>query len=242
MKILFLFAVAAMLSVLLVLQPEHIPVPIQEFSERAQITTSSAGFVMAYADEYGIALGKTCKTMLINGIPGCPSYEELDIVFPDNTHYALGQLMPIDGIIQRGPSIYAHPENYYKYSSENIIWLDPPENVRKRIKVITIEPSLPEYKIGAESKKMDDYNVTFGKDRYINANCSEIKITAENWLFMTGDAMNLLKHNCDLSYSTFNATVTISLQKSWQDISTSAKWKHDKWIQESLINCKIRGC
>jgi len=199
-------------------------------------------FSFAYADEYGIVLGKTCKTMLINDIPGCPSYEELDVVFPDNTYYALGQLIPIDGIIQRGPPIYAHPEQFYKYSKETIIWLDPPEEVRKRIKVITIEPSLPPYKIGADSKKMDDYNIKFGKDRYINANCSEIKITAKNWLFHTGDAMNLLKHNCDLSVSNFDATISYNFTKSWQDISTSAKYKHDKWVKESLINCKTRGC
>lgn len=197
---------------------------------------------LAYADQYGIQLGKTCKTMLINNIPGCPSYEELDVVFPDNTYYALGELTLIDGIIQRGPPIYKVPENYYRYSTENIIWLDPPAEVQKRIKMITIEPSLPPYKIGDQSKKMDDYNITFGKDRYINENCSEIKITAVNWLFMTGDAMNLLKHNCDMSYSTFDATISYNFTKSYQDISTSSKYKHDRWVAESLLNCKVRGC
>lgn len=197
---------------------------------------------IAYADEYGIRIGNTCLIMLINNIAGCPSYEELDVVFPDNTNPALGQLVLIDGIIQRGPAQYSKPEQFYRYHTNDIIWLDPPESVRKKIKMITIEPSLPEYKIGKESKTMDDYNITFGKDRYINANCSEIKITAKNWLFMTGDAMNLLKHNCDLSYSTFNATTTLKFEKSYQDISTSAKYKHDKWVKESLINCKVKGC
>jgi len=180
--------------------------------------------------------------MLINNIPGCPSYEELDVVFPDNTNPALGQLIPIDGIMQRGPSVYLHPEQFYKYSKETIIWLDPPEEVRKRIKIISIEPSLPPYKIGAESIQMNDYNIKFGKDRYINANCSEIKITAVNWLFMTGDAMNLLKHKCDLSVSTFDATISYNFTKSYQDISTSAKYKHDEWVKKSLIDCKTRGC
>ena len=197
---------------------------------------------LAYADEYGISLGNTCIIMLKNNIPGCPSYEELDVVFPDNTNPALGKLVEIDGIIQRDQPQFLHPEQFYRYYTGDIIWLDPPEDVRKRIKVITIEPSLPEYKIGKESKQMDDYNITFGKDRYINANCSEIKITAKNWLFMTGDAMNLLKHDCDLSYSTFNATVMIKFEKSYQDISTSMKYKHDKWVAESLLKCKVKGC
>lgn len=197
---------------------------------------------LVYADQYGIMLGNTCKTMLANSIPGCPSYEELNIVFPDTTSPSVGSLELIDGIIQRGKSQLSHPEQFYKYSIKDIIWLDPPEQVRKKIKIISIEPSLPEYKIGAESKKMDDYNIKFGKDRYINANCSEIKITAKNWLFMTGDAMNLLKHNCDLSYSTFNATRVLKFEKSYQDISTSAKFIHDKWVKESMEKCKTKGC
>lgn len=196
-----------------------------------------AAFEYAYAEQYGISLGKTCKTMLKNNITGCPSLEEISIPFPDNTNPKLGQLKIIDGILQREQSKLLHPERFYTYYTGSILWLDPPEEVRKRIKVVTIEPSLPEYKIGAESKQMDDYNITFGKDRYINANCSEIKITAKNWLFMVGDAMNLLKHKCDLSVSTFNATKTFNFVKSYQDISTSAKYKHDKWVKESLVNC-----
>ena len=195
---------------------------------------------LAYADQYGISLGNTCKIMLANSIPGCPSYEELSIPFPDNTSPSVGSLEMIDGIIQRGKSHLSHPEQFYKYSTLDIIWLDPPESVRKTIKMITIEPSLPEYKIGAESKKLDDYTLSFGKDRYINANCSEIKITAKNWLFMVGDAMNLLKHNCDLSVSTFNATKVIKFEKSYQDISTSAKFIHDQWVKESLEKCKVK--
>lgn len=197
---------------------------------------------IAYADQYGIMLGKTCKTMLINDISGCPSYEELNVVFPDNTDFRLGQLVEIDGIMQRDMPIFLHPEEFYRYSNQDIIWLDPPEEVRSRIKMVVIEPSLPPYKIGDESIRMDDYSIKFGKDRYINKKCTEIKITAKDWLFMTGDAMNLLKHGCDLSYSTFDATISYNFTKSYQDISTSAKYIHDKWVKESLISCKVRGC
>ena len=198
--------------------------------------------IPVFADQYGIQLGTTCITMLKNNIPGCPSYEELDVVFPDNTYYALGELQLIDGIIQRGPPLYKGVENFYNYHNGTVTWLDPPEPVRKKIKMVTIEPSLPPYKIKTESTQMDDYNIKFGKDRYINANCSEIKITAKNWLFMVGDAMNLLKHGCDLTVSNFDATISYNFTKSYQDISTSAKYKHDKWVAESLIKCKVKGC
>lgn len=197
---------------------------------------------LAHADQYGIMLGKTCKTMLKNNMTGCPSYEDLMVLFPDNTNQkAVGQLKTIDGIIQRGTPQYKHPEKYYTYHNGTITWLDPPETVRKEIKMIVIESSLPEYKT-EKSNKVDDYTISFGKDRYINKNCSEVKITARSWLFMVSDAMNLLKHNCDSSISTFNATTMIKLSKSYQDVATSYKWNHDKWLKENLLKCKVKGC
>lgn len=187
---------------------------------------------LAHADQYGISLGKTCKTMIKQNMTGCPTYEMLSGPFPDNTDKkAVGEFKTINGFLQRDHPQYKHPEKYYTYHKGDITWLDPPEDVRKTIKMITIEASLPEYKIGEESNKMNDYNIKFGKDRYINQNCSEIKITARNWLFMTGDAMNLLKHDCDLSVSNFNATTILKFQKSYQNIATSNKYKLDNFVK-----------
>ena len=199
---------------------------------------------MAYADQWGISLSNTCITMLTNNLTtNCPTYDEIMILFPDTTNQEkVGKFENIDGIYQRGKSQLQNPIEFYRYSASNILWIDPPVNVRDKIKMIYIEPSLPEYKIGAESKKMDDYNISFGKDRYINPNCSESKITAKNWVYLTGDTINVLKHKCDLSVSAFSGIVTMNFVKSYQDISTSFKYIHDKWVKESLIACKNKGC
>jgi hypothetical protein len=200
-------------------------------------------FSTAYADQYGIALSNACLTMLKNGIAGCPSYVEIMTLFPDKTNPAVsGKFIEKDGIIQRGSPNMTNSWNYYKFSAEPVLHIDPVGDSRSRIKMIYIEASIPEYKIGVESLKMDDYTISFQKDRYINPNCSEIKVTAKNWVFLTGDSINILKHGCDLSVSQFDGTVTKSFARSYQDISTSFKWKHDLWVKENLIKCKIKGC
>ena len=200
---------------------------------------------MAYADtqQYGIALSGTCLTMLKNNIPGCPSYPEIMVLFPDKTMPEIsGKFIEKDGIYQRETAPKLNPWNYYRqFSTEPILWIDPPGDTRSRIKMIYIESSIPEYKTN-DSFKMDDYTISFQKDRWINENCSEIKITAKNWVFLTGDSINVIKNNCDLSVSQFDGTVKKEFVKSYQDISTSFKWKHDNWVKENLIKCKVKGC
>lgn len=187
----------------------------------------------AYPEQYGIALSKTCMTMLKNNIPtDCPTYDKLMILFPDNTEQGtVGEFKIIDGVTQRDKPNIIHVERFYDRHAETITWIDPPNDVFNRIRMIVIEPSLPAYKTGDESLIMDDYNVSFAKDRYISPNCGEARITAENWLFLTGDTMNLLKHNCDPAYTSFNGTVTLQFVKSYQDLATSNKYKLDEMVK-----------
>lgn len=187
----------------------------------------------AISDQYGIVLSSICIRMLSNNITtNCPSYEEIMVLFPDTTNQnALGEFQEIDGIIQRGKPNLLHPERYYDRSDGSVMWIDPPNEVRKRIKMIYLEPSLPPYKTGEESLIMNDYNVSFQRDRYITPNCGEAKITAENWVFLLGDTMNFLKHNCDPAFTAFDGTVTFEFKKSYQNIATSSKYKIDEMVK-----------
>ena len=193
------------------------------------------GILEAHAtpEQYGIAYSRTCHQMLVNQInTDCPKPEELLALFPDTTDQrAVGKLVLIDGIIQRAKPSIIKVERFYDRSEGSVMWFDPPNDVRMRIKMIFIEPSLPAYKTGDESIKMDDYNVSFAKDRYITPNCGEAKISAKNWMFLLGDTMNLLKHDCDPAFTSFNGTVTLQFAKSYQDLATSNKYKLDEMVK-----------
>lgn len=199
---------------------------------------------LAYADQYGIDLSRTCLAMISNSIESdCPTYEQINTLFPDTTNpNVAGGFKIIDGIYQREQPPMLNPWRYYYYAAEPVIWVDPPSDAKSRLIMITIESSLPEYKTGDESNKMDDYTVSFQKDRWVSEKCKEAKITAKTWVYLTGDTLNYMKNNCSKNFTSFDGTVTLEFAKSYQDISTSFKYIHDKWVKESLINCKVRGC
>lgn len=165
------------------------------------------------------------------------------MLFPDTTNPKIsGDFKLIDGIYQRDTPPVKNPWRFYYYSTEPVLWIDPPSDARSRLIMITIESSLPEYKTGDESNKMNDYNITFQKDRWVDSKCKDAKITSKTWVFLTGDTLNYLKHGCDPSFTSFDGTVKKEFVKSYQDITTSFKWKHDTWVAENLIKCKNKGC
>ena len=198
----------------------------------------------ATTPQYGIALSRTCLSMISNGIESdCPTYQEINTLFPDTTNPDIaGKFKLIEGIYQRDTPPVKNPWRFYYYSIEPVLWVDPPSDARSRLIMITIESSLPEYKIGDESNKMNDYNVSFQKDRWVDDKCKEAKVTAKTWVYLIGDTLNYLKHNCDKAFTSFDGTVKKEFVKSYQDISTSYKWFYDNWVKTNMEDCKKKGC
>ena len=198
----------------------------------------------SFASHYshiGVTLSRTCLSMISNNYTTtCPTYDELGAIFPDSTNKVIsGGFEYSDGIYQRvsGMAKTNHFE-YYRYHEGTTLWIDPPGDIRGKIQLITIEPSLPEYKITGVSYNVINGTIQTGHDRYVNPNCSEIIISSENWLFLVGDTMNLLNHDCDMSHSNFDHIKQKVLDKTDMDIITSYKYKLDKWIAESKDRCR----
>ena len=200
-------------------------------------------FGTAYAElksaspQYGVALSKNCVTMLTNNMKtNCPTYDQILNVFPDNTNKKIsGDFKKIDGITQREKPPVPNNWFWYYHAKNATFWVDPPSEVRNRINMIIIEASLPEYKT-KDSKSMNDYNISFGKDLYIGSNCKESRITAANWLILLPDVLNVAKNNCDLSLLKWNGTTVKTFTKSFQDRSTSAKYQDEKYKQDAKKN------
>ncbi len=195
----------------------------------------SFSFLEAHAlpEQYGIAYSKPCIIMLQNNMTTfCPKSEYVLALFPDTTNQNIvGKLVEKDGIIQRGKPNVIFAERYYDRSGGTVMWWDPPNEVRKKIKMIYLEPSLPPYKTGDESLKMNDYNVSFKHMRYVTPNCGEAKISSQDWFFLLGDTMNYLKHNCDPAFTSFDETVTLQFVKSYQNLEHSNKYKLDQMVK-----------
>lgn len=188
--------------------------------------------VDAYAINYdvGIVLSKTCIAMIKNNITStCPTYEEILVLFPDNTVQEIsGKFIFKDGFLQRDHTNYKNHFRFYTYQP-NTIWIDPPGDIVGRIATITIEPSLPEYLLKPlEMKNNTQYTA---HSRWVDAKCYRSTITATDWVFLTGDTISYMMHNCDPAFTNFNNIKEKYLGSLPQDIVTSNKYKLDQMVK-----------
>lgn len=194
----------------------------------------------AYAD-YGINLSNTCLTMLKNNIStNCPNYEQILTLFPDSSNKKIsGGFIYKEGILQRQEPQYEHHWENYRYDeNKDRLWIDPPGDVLNKIKLITITSNDFTYKI--QDQKITNNSLLVGQGRYISINCSQAIITAKNWIFLLGDTMQTMKKNCIPGSSNFDEIKILSWEKTKHDITTSYKWKLDKWIKESKEKCRVK--
>lgn len=197
-------------------------------------------------DHYGIVISNSCITMHKNNIEtDCPNYEELMVLFPDTSNREISGDFVYDedtDFLHRNDSQLDRHFEYYRYysydDSPSIVWIDPPGNIRDKISLITIQPTLPEYKIPGSSNVMVFNTIYTGQDRWIDTKCKSATLTAENWIALLGDTMRVFKNGCDYSYSHFNDVKTTVFEKTPIDITTSYKYQLEKWIAETKIKCK----
>lgn len=181
--------------------------------------------------DVGITLSKTCIIMIKNNMTtNCPTYEAILALFPDNTNQNIsGKFVYKDGYLQRDTTNYINHFKFYTYQPVTT-WVDPPGDILGRIATITIEPRLPEYLIQA-SQKMVNNTITVGHSRYVNDLCYQSTITADDWIFLTGDTLNYMFHNCDPTFTTFDNLKSKYLGQSYQDMTTSNKYKLDEFVK-----------
>lgn len=191
---------------------------------------------LVYAENVGIMLSNTCKTMIKNNITtNCPTNEELLLLFPDQSnHEVSGQFENVHGIYQRNNKQLDNHFRYYDFDNKPRLWIDPPSDILEKIKVIIITSNDFVYPIS--KGKITNSTIELGQSRYIDK-CHTATITANNWYFLTGDTIQTLLLNCAEGSSNFNEVKIIKFAQTHHDITTSAKYKLEKRIQEIKENC-----
>lgn len=196
---------------------------------------------LAYAqpDHIGIQLSGTCRAMIINDIPGCPTYEEILTLHPDTTDKRVSGHFDYsdNGFYERqkhefGKNLW----KYYIWDEGTMIWVDPPGSMKDRVRLIVIEPSLPEYK--TKQTTIDNKTLAIGFDRWHNPNCSKTVMSAKDWVFLLGDTINFVKHNCNPEFTNFDPIKYLKWEEREFDRTTTYKYKLDKFIAEAKERCK----
>lgn len=208
------------------------------------ILFSAVGIIPADAEknrDIGIDTSKKCKLMIENNLDTtCPTVEQILALFPDTSpKEQMGGFKIIDGMLQREPTKYGI-ESYSKYMrglpEKDRMWINPPGEVRPYLTMITIESNFVDYPI-PQSYSMSNGTLSMGTKRYVNFGCTEIILNAKDWIFLTGDSIILAQNNCDPNFTNFDHIKKFYFEKSFQDITTSYKYKLDKWIAESKVRC-----
>lgn len=182
-----------------------------------------------------IQLSQTCTTMHKNNITStCPTYEDLVNLGWDTSLYGTGEFGYNDnGYYERGDSPYHDVHELYRYDDYHII-IDPPTEISSRSKLIIISPSLPVYiPLGGYDKVNNSRELS--KDRYVQQ-CNTATITSENWEFLISDTIYYLRNGCN--HTNFSSDFVEYDYVSSMDRTTSQKYKHDTWLEESLEKCK----
>lgn len=209
------------------------------------IVAIGAGIIPQIAAEnYGIRLDNTCKTMLINNISSnCPSYEDIITLFPDTSNRKItGEFGYHNGIYQRLPTKLINSFEYYRFWNTTLLFIDPPSNTNDRIRIIEIKANLGEYKLpGSGTYDPKNHSLTLGVGRYIDS-CRTAYVDSSNWVFLVGDSINHMKANCSPESTTYVDRITTSLNRTVHDIRDSYKWKLTQWQNESIERCGHKIC
>ena len=197
------------------------------------------------AENFGIVLDNTCKTMLKNNISSnCPTYEDIITLFPDTSKQDVsGKFQYHNGFYQRGPTKFIDSFEYYRFGDRPILFVDPPMETATRIKLIEIKANLDQYLLRGETKSYNptDHSLTMGIGRYIDS-CRLAYVDASNWIFLVGDTLNHMNNGCSADSTQFNSTVITKLGKVQHDITTSYKYKLEAWQKEMINRCGHKVC
>jgi len=186
---------------------------------------------------YSITVPDNCQS--------CPTYEELNLVYPDNTNKA------VSGQLNENSREWPNIQNEWKWYKEQgysyLIYYDPPPDIVNRSYHITIQPSIPTYKLeGGISKNLNltkSNEVVFASDRWVQVNCGSAAISAKVWASLLGDTMNYMKNGCDSTQTIFNHNATYTYSNaSLTKQENVFTWQLDlqnyiqKWIDSILRN------
>lgn len=194
------------------------------------------------SDDIGVQLSKTCVVMIKNNLTtNCPTYEEILFLFPDTSDQRIsGRFVFEGGYLHRAASDFENPIGFYRYQEDNHFWVNPPADISERIKLITIESRLDEYKIG--NQVITNSSVQVGYKRWVSDDCRSVTLAATDWQVLLGDTVRYVGSDCHPEFTSFDSVKTKTWERVVHDITTSYKYQLDNWYRQAIEKCGQRIC
>ena len=121
--------------------------------------------------------------------------------------------------------------------------VDPDSEIIDEIRLITIVTSLNNYKLKPNSTNIqydsitNSFDYVMGKSRYVDNSCNNVILSADNFIFLLGDTINYLTHDCDENYT--NADTIIEWSKKATPINKTdfKEYHYQSWLSHTIQNC-----
>jgi len=198
-------------------------------------------------NQLGVELSQSCLIQVKNNFETkCPSYKDLYHLDSSNQIIS-GKFITTDDFFHRNPTVVKNSWEWYSADLTERIFIDPPAEMHKRIKMITLLPNFDTYYRQGELKRayssnnsnsMQEFDRILYHDRYVNINCSIATINADKWKILLNDTINFMQKNCNESETDIEIMEIISTKKTEFDLSKSQAYidaKRLKWIIENCL-------
>ena len=191
----------------------------------------------------GLVLSQTCITLLKASIPtDCPTYEDLLQLDNSKIEWSGNFTTDENGFFHREPAPIKNSWRLYDHTDEWLVFVDPPKGMHDRIKLITIHPNFDTYTMTVDNV-IYNYTRIIYHDRYIEK-CKDATINADKWRILVPDTIYHMRKGCNPIHTSFNEIEYVPIPLFEHDVSTTQKYKHDKWIESVKTHCifKFKAC
>lgn len=182
-----------------------------------------------FDDFVGISLSRSSISLVKVNSTTVPGYDDLIELGYDQSVERSGKFVFKNGYLHRDYTKVTNESVYYLHL-QNVTIVDPSFNLQKKIKLIIIEPSIKSYILPTDLKKTDNTR-TVHKERYVDEKCIVATISANNWKVTLPKTIKYLRDGCPGEME--NTMDIIKDNQTKTDVSTSQKYKEDKWKQEA---------
>lgn len=193
------------------------------------------------------------KTALMSG-----KIHYKDIIPLDSSNKKIsGDFVKVGDDLRRANSPYKKTFEYYRFSSDYIIFVDPPAHTRDKLPLITIVSNLDEFRLkgqydlielgkpyNTKDSKATQQGRPFSHTRYVDSTCTNAIITAKNWQAVLPDTINFMREGCSPN-ATGLKTLSVEIKPlTKHNYGDSYKAKLDSWIKKIKQECltKYQAC
>lgn len=173
----------------------------------------------------GIQLSRSCQMS-----DNCIKYS--DIIHLDTSNqYASGKFVTVNNDTFREKSPFEKSWRFYDNDPTPRIFIDPPQGMNDVIKMITVTNILPIY-FEPGDLTINNQTRSYSENRYVD-NCRKALITSD--LVLLNDTIKHFQNDCGVTE--IETRVTVPLNRTEIDITTSPNWQYQQWLTNTKERC-----